>query len=197
MDGVALGDDDERVEPAQARSGAEMPSTNPSDWQAVDEFTTEGPLRALETASAGAGLLAERFQSVEGWRALLLPVGPLAQGKVPGVTVTGMEADATVVAFLDPASGPGAVGLLAALGARSQAPRVALPDQADPIGLVREAGSVTVAAGAGPPATYLLFAAAPSPEVLRRPEGAPELGEGVDVLDERAKWFQGREGGRA
>lgn len=175
-----------------------MPSTNPSDWRAVDELTTEGPLGALETASASAGLPAERFQSVEGWRALLLPVGPLAQGKVPGVTVSGMEADATVVAFLDPASGPGAVGLLAALGARSPAPRVALPDQADPIGLVRVAGSVTVVAGAGPPATYRLFApAAPSPDVLRRPEGAPELGEGVDVLDERAKWFQGREGGHA
>ena len=99
------------------------------------------------------------------------------------------------MAFLDPASGPGAASLLVALGERAQALRVALPDQADPTGLVSEAGSVTVAAGTDPPATYRLFApAGPDPKVLQRPAGAPELGESVDVLDERGKWFQGREG---
>jgi hypothetical protein len=175
-----------------------MPSTNPSDWQAVDEFATGGPLRALEDAIAGAGLPGERFQSDEGERALLVSVGPLAQGKVPGIAVTGAAAEAAAVAFLAPASGLSAVGLLAALGDRAQALRVALPDQADPAGLVGEAGSVTVAAGADPPVTYRLFATAgPDPKVLQRPVGAPELGESVDVLDERGKWFQRREGGPA
>jgi hypothetical protein len=172
--------------------------TNPSDWQAVDEFATEGPLRALETVIAGAGLAGERFESDEGGQALLLPVGPLAEGRVSGVAVTGAPAETAAVAFLDPASGPSAVDLLAALGDRAGALRVALPDQAETAGLVREAGSVTVSAGADEPATYRLFApAGPDPKVLQRPVGAPELGESVDTLDQRAKWFQRREGGRA
>jgi hypothetical protein len=174
-----------------------MPSTNPSDWQVVDEFATGGPLRALEEVLADAGLPGERFRSREGGRALLVPVAPLAQGKVPGIAVTGAPAEAAAVAFLDPASGLSAAGLLAALGDRARELRVALPDQADPTGLVGDAGSVTVAAGADPPVTYRLFATAgPDPKVLRRPAGAPELGESVDVLDERGKWFQRREGGR-
>lgn len=175
-----------------------MPSTNPSDWQAVDEFATEGSLRTIEAAIAGAGVAAERFQSGEGERALLLPAGPLAQGKVPGIAVTGAPAQAEAVAFLDPASGASAVGLLAALGERAPALRVALPDEADPAGLVGEAGSVSVATGAGAPVAYRLFAgAAPDATVLRRPSNAPELGEGVDVLDQRGDWFQRRQGGRA
>jgi hypothetical protein len=175
-----------------------MPSTNPSDWHAVDEFATAGPLRALEAAIAGAGLSGERFQSAEGGRALLLPIGPLAQGKVPGVAVTGALAGAAAVAFLDPASGPSAVSLLVALGERARTLRVALLDQPDASGLVPEAASVTVAAGADAPATYRLFTAAgPGPKVLRRPTGAPKIGEDVDVLDQRSEWFQSREGGRA
>jgi hypothetical protein len=175
-----------------------MPSTNPSEWQAVDEFATGGLLRTLETTIAGADLPGERFQSDEGGRALLVPIGPLAQGKVPGIAVTGSPAEAAAVAFLDPASGPSAVSLLAALGDRAQALRVALPDQADPTGLVGEVGSVTVSAGMDEPATYRLFApAGPDPKVLQRPVGAPELGESVDTLDQRAKWFQRREGGHA
>jgi len=175
-----------------------MPSMNPSDWQAVDEFGTEGPLRALEAAVARAGVAGERFQSGEGGRALLLPAAPLAQGKVPGIAVTDPPAEAEAVAFLDPASGAGAVGLLAALGDRAAALRVALPDEADPAGLVGEAGSVSVATGAGAPVRYRLFAGAgPGARVLRRPSDAPQLGEGVDVLDQRGDWFQRREGGRA
>jgi hypothetical protein len=173
-----------------------MRSTNPSDWQAVDEFATGGPLRALETAAAGAGLPGERFESAEGGRALLLPVEPLAHGELPGVAVAGAPAGAAAVAFLDPASGPNAAGLLVAMGGRAPTVRVALPEQADPAGLVPEAGSVTVAAGGGPPATYRLFAAAgPGPEVLQRPADAPKIGEDVDVLDQRSKWFRSREGG--
>jgi hypothetical protein len=173
-----------------------MPSTNPSDWQTVDEFAPEGPL-ALETAIAAAGLPVERFQSGEGGRALLLPAGPLAQGKVPGIAVTGTLAEAAAVVFLDPASGSSAVGLLAALGERARTVRVALPDQADATGLVPEAASVNVAVGADPPATYRLFVApGPDPKVLRRPTGMPKIGEDVDVLDQRSKWFRSREGDR-
>jgi hypothetical protein len=170
-----------------------MPTT-PSGWQAVDEFAAEGPLRALEAAAAG--LPVERFQSDEGGRVLLLQAGPLARGDVPGVAVTGALDEAATVAFLDPASGPNAVGLLAALGDRARALWVALPDQADPSGLVREPGSVTVTAGEDAPATYRLFTAGPGPKVLRQPAGAPKIGEDADVLDQRAKWFQAREGGR-
>jgi hypothetical protein len=175
-----------------------MPSTNPSDWQVVDEFAAEGSLRAIEAAIASAGIAGERFQSGEGGRALLLAVGPLAQGKVPGIAVNGAASGAEVVAFLDPASGASAVGLLAALGDRGSGLRVALPEEADPAGLVAEAGSVSVATGAGTPVRYRLFTGAgPDPKVLRRPSSAPELGEGVDVLDQRGDWFQRREGGRA
>jgi hypothetical protein len=177
--------------------GVDMPSTKPSDWQAVDEFAAEGPLRALEAAVAGAGVAGERFQSGEGGRALLLPARPLDQGKVPGIAVTGAASGAEALVFLDPASGAGAVGLLAALGDRASALRVALPDDADPAGLVGEAGSVSVATGAGAPVRYRLFAAGPDAKVLRRPSGAPKLGEGDDVLDQRGDWFQRREGGRA
>jgi hypothetical protein len=172
-----------------------MPSTNPSDWKAVDEFATGGPLRALETAAAGAGLPGERFESAEGGRALLLPVEPLAHGELPGVAVAGAPAGAAAVAFLDPASGPNATGLLVAMGGRAPTVRVALPDQADATGLAPEAGSVIVAAGGDPPTTYRLFAAGPSPEVLRRPADAPKIGEDVDVLDQRSEWFRRREGG--
>jgi hypothetical protein len=175
-----------------------MPSTNPSDWQAVDEFATEGSLVALEAAIASAGVAGERFQSGEGERALLLPARPLAQGRVPGIAVTDAPARTEAVAFLDPASGASAVGPLAALGDRAPALRVALPDEADPAGLVAEAGSVSVATAPGAPVLYRLFAGAgPDPKVLRRPSNAPELGEGVDVLDQRGDWFQRREGGRA
>jgi hypothetical protein len=167
-------------------------------WQAVDEFAAEGPLRALEAAVASAGVAGERFQSGEGGRALLLPARPLAQGKVPGIAVTGAAPGVEAVAFLDPASGASAAGLLAAMGDRAPALRVALPDEADPAGLVGEAGSVRVATGAGAPVSYRLFAAAgPDATILRRPSSAPELGEGVDVLDQRGDWFQRREGGRA
>jgi hypothetical protein len=173
--------------------------TNPSDWQAVDEFATGGPLRALEAAAAGAGLSGERFESAEGGRALVLPVEPLAQGRIPGVAVTGAPVEAAAVAFLDPATGSTAVGLLAALGERARTLRVALPpDQVDAAGLVPEAASVTIAVGADAPATNRLFAVArPDPRVLRRPTEVPKIGEDVDVLDQRSKWFQGREGGRA
>jgi hypothetical protein len=171
--------------------------TNPADWQAVDEFATGGPLRALETAVAVAGLPGERFESAEGGRALVVPVEPLAQGRIPGIAVTGAPAEADAVAFLDPASGPTAVGLLVAVGERARTLRVALPEQADATGLVPEAASVTVAPGPDAPATYRLFAAAgPGPKALRRPTGAPKIGEDVDVLDQRSKWFQSREGGR-
>ena len=175
-----------------------MPSTNPSDWQAVDGFATENSLQTIESAIARAGVAAERFQSGEGERALLVPAGPLAQGKIPGIAVTDVPAQAEAVAFLDPVSGASAVGLLAALAGRAPALRVALPEEADPAGLVGEAGSVRVATGVGAPVTYRLFAGAgPDPKVLRRPSNAPELGEGVDVLDQRGDWFQRREGGRA
>jgi hypothetical protein len=171
--------------------------TNPYDWQAVDEFATGGPLWALEAAVAGAGLPGERFQSAEGGRALVLPLEPLAQGKIPGIAITGAPVEAAAVAFVDPASGPSAVGLLAALGERGRTVRVALPDQADATGLVPEAASVTVAVGADAPAAYRLFVApGPDPKVLRRPTGMPKIGEDVDVLDQRSKWFRSREGDR-
>ncbi|MGH9252569.1 MAG: hypothetical protein ACRD0W_24080 [Acidimicrobiales bacterium] len=54
---------------------------------------------------------------------------------------------------------------------------------------------MTIAARSGPPGEYELFRA-DDPGTLRpRRTGVSKLGEGADVLEERSKWFQGREGG--
>jgi hypothetical protein len=168
---------------------------NPLGWKAVDSFGTGGPLHRVQTAIANADLANDRFQSDAGGHALLLPVEPLAEGKVPGIAITGAPAEAAEVLFLDPPDGTSALSLLAALGDRARSVRVALPSKADPTGLIPEAGRVTVAVGSGSPVAYQLFRAA-DPTTLdpQRPAGAPRLGEGDDVLEQRSKWFQAREG---
>lgn len=168
---------------------------SPAGWRAVDSFATGGRLQGLEAAVADAGLSGERFQSEAGGRALLLPVGPLSGGRVPGIAVTGAPPEATEVLFLDPADAAGALDLLAGLGGRARGVRVALPGEAGPGGLVPEAGRVLVTAGAEPPQAYRL-ARPTDPARLdpMRPADSPRLGEGADVLDQRSKWFRSREG---
>jgi hypothetical protein len=168
---------------------------SPAGWRAVDSFASGGLFQGLEVAVADAGLPGERFQSDAGECALLLPVGPLAEGRVPGIAITGAPPEATEVLFLDPADAAGALDLLAALGGRARGVRVALPGEAGPGGLVPEAGRVVVTAEAEPPQAYRL-ARATDPARLdpMRPADAPRLGEDADVLDQRSKWFRSREG---
>jgi hypothetical protein len=168
---------------------------NQSGWQAVASFTPGGPLHTLDTAVADAGVPSERFQSDAAGRALLLPIGPLAAGTIPGIAVAGAPPEVTEVLLLDPADGPSARSLLAALGERARLVAVALPHDADPTGLLPEAGGVTVAAGSGSPVAYGLFRAAdPRTLDLQGTAGEPKLGEDADVLEQRSKWFQAREG---
>jgi hypothetical protein len=168
---------------------------NPSSsWQAVGSFAAGGPLEALAMAVADVAP-AERFESGAGRRALLLPLRALAEGKVAGIAVTGAPAEAAEVLFLDPADGARARSLLAALGGRGRSVRVALPSEADTTGLIPEPGKVTIAAGAASPVAYRLFRPADRGELdLKRPPDVPKLGESDDVLEQRSKWFQAREG---
>ena len=168
---------------------------NPRGWQVVDSFTTGSALHTLETTIADAGLRSERVEADDGGRALVAPVRPLAEGKAPGIAVTDAPVGAVEVLFLDPANGASALSLLAALGDRARQVRVALPVTADATGLIPEAGRVMIAVGAESPDTCQLFRAADRRTLEpNRPVGAPKLGEEADVLEQRSKWFQTREG---
>jgi hypothetical protein len=163
-------------------------------WQAVGSFAAGGPLEALAMAVSDVAP-AERFECGADRRALLLPLRAFAEGKVAGVAVTGAQAGAAEMLFLDPADGAGARSLLAALGGRVRSVRVALPSEADTTGLIPEPGKVTVAAGTASPVAYRLFRPADRGELdLNRPADVPRFGESDDVLEQRSKWFQAREG---
>jgi hypothetical protein len=163
-------------------------------WQAVDSFTDSGRLSDLERSTSVAGVSCQRFQSGGGGRALLLPRKQLEEGKVPGITVIGAPAETAELLFLDPANGTDAVSLLGALGERGRAVRVALPPESDPTGLIPDPGRITLAAGPEPVVFDLFRSADPGTLKLQRQAGVPKLGEDADVLEQRSKWFQAREG---
>jgi hypothetical protein len=165
-----------------------------SNWRTVDSLPTGSLMHTLEAAIADLDLTGERFESDGGEHALLLPLTPLVEGDVPGVVVENAPSEAEVL-FVDPATAASALSLLAMLGRRAQTVRVALPRASDATGLLPDAGRVTVTAGSEPPAAYDLFRADDRGTLRSRRTGMPKLGEGADVLEERSKWFQGREGG--
>jgi len=168
---------------------------NQPNWQAVNSLPSGGLMHTLETAIADLDLASERFESDGGEHALLLPLRPFAEGEVPGIVVSDAPAEAAEVLFLDPAEAAGALGLLAMLGRRARTVRVALPREAGATGLVPDAGRVTIAAGSGSAAAYELFRADDRGTLDLRPSaGMSKLGEGADVLDQRSKWFEAREG---
>jgi hypothetical protein len=119
----------------------------------------------------------------------------MADGEIPGVVVEDASAEAAEVLFVDPATAASALSLLAMLGRRADIVRVALPNESLATGLIPDTGRVTVTAGSGPPAAYELFRSDDRGTLRSRRTGMPKLGEGADVLEERSKWFQGREGG--
>ena len=167
---------------------------NQPRWQPVHSFTNSGPLSDLERSTSVAGVSCQRFESGGGGRALLLPGKQLAAGKVPGITVTGAPAEAAELLFLDPANGTDAISLLATLGERGRRVRVALPPESDPNGLIPDPGRITLAVGSEPVVFDVFRNADPSTLKLRRPANLPKLGEDADVLEQRSKWFQAREG---
>jgi hypothetical protein len=168
---------------------------NQPNWRVVNSLPTGGLMHTLETAIADFDLASERFESDGGEHALLLPLKPIADGEIPGVVVEDASAEAAEVLFVDPATAASALSLLTMLGRRADIVRVALPNESLATGLIPDTGRVTVTAGSGPPAAYELFRSDDRGTLRSRRTGMPKLGEGADVLEERSKWFQGREGG--
>jgi hypothetical protein len=167
---------------------------NQPRWQPVDSFTNSGRLSDLERSASVAGVSCQRFESSDGGRALLLSGKQLAAGKVPGITVAGGPAETAELLLLDPANGTEAVSLLGTLGERGRDVRVALPDGSDPNGLIPDPGRITLSVGSQPVVFDVFRSADPGTLKLRRPANLPKLGEDADVLDQRSKWFQAREG---
>jgi len=167
---------------------------NQPRWQAVDSFTESGRLSDLERSASVAGVSCQRFHSGGGGRALLLPGKQLAAGKVPGITVLGAPAETAELLFLDPANGMDAVSLLSALGERGRTVRVALPPESDPTDLIPGPGRITLDVGSESEVFDLFRSPDPGTLKLKRQADAPRLGEDSDVLEQRSKWFQAREG---
>jgi hypothetical protein len=175
-----------------------MPSVmNEPKWQAVNSLPTGGGLmHALEMAITDVDVAAERFESDGGGYAILLPLRPCAEGEVPAIVVSDAPAEVAELLFLDPGEASGALSLLASRGRGARSVRVALPRDADTTGLIRDAGRVTVATGLGSPTAYELFRVDDRATLnLRGSASGSKLGEDADVLEQRSKWFQAREGG--
>jgi hypothetical protein len=170
--------------------------TQQVDWRVVDSLPDAGYLGGVDLAAAPAGLVRERFESGTGGRALLLPVGALVGGEVPGVVVVGCPEDVSHVLLLDPPGATAALGLLAFLGRRARTIRVALPSETSAAGLIAEAGRVRIRVGSWPPEEYGLFGVEDRASLdPRRAAGDWRVGEATDGLRRRSEWFQGREGG--
>jgi hypothetical protein len=165
------------------------------NWRTVDSLPTGSLMHTLDAAIADLDLTGERFESDGGEHALLLPLIPLVEGDAPGVVVENAPSEAAEVLFVDPATAASALSLLAMLGRRAETVRVALRSASDTTGLLPDAGRVTVTAGSESPVSYDLFRADDRGTLRSRRTDTPKLGEGADVLEERSKWFQGREGG--
>ncbi len=168
---------------------------NHERWQAVHSFAMAGPFPALDIALYEADPAIERFESDAGGRALLVPVIGLASGKAARMSIRDVPSEISEILFVDPQHGDSAVALLVALGDRAGSIRVALPDHADPNGLIPDDGAVTFVSASSGPVTCRLFRAAERQfSGLEPPAELPKLGEAEDVLERRAKWFGGREG---
>jgi hypothetical protein len=73
--------------------------------------------------------------------------------------------------------------------------RVALPRGADPGGLTPESGRVIFSGGSDSSVVYDLFRSVdPGTLKLKGQRDLSKLGEDSDVLEQRSKWFQAREG---
>jgi hypothetical protein len=139
----------------------------------------------------------QRFRSDVGGRALLVPVGSILAGAGSGVALVGGLHGAGEVLFVDPPSGDGARSVLAGLGDRARSVRVALPQGVDAAGLIPEGSRVSVTMGPGSAVVHDLFRLTDGSEAdvdRERLADAPRVAESEDVVDQRSKWFQDREG---
>ena len=163
-------------------------------WKSVEYFSVSAPakdpLAAVEALVPGA---AQRYAADDGSRAILVPFESLASALVSS---PGVPASAQVV-FVDP---PAASTVLSAL-AEEVLPLsvwIALPEGAGGPGLVEQPGRLSLDAldaGTSKATAYVFFRPADSRrESSHRLAAAPKIGESADVLDERSKWFEAREG---
>lgn len=153
-------------------------------------------LGAVEAATGAV----QRFRSDVDGRALLVPVRSILAGEVSGVALAGRLHGVAEVLFVDPATGDNARSFLSGLGERARSVRVALPQEADAAGLVPEGSRVSVTVGSGPAVEHELYRLPDGSETDADREGlaaAPRVAESEDVVDQRSKWFQAREGGEA
>jgi hypothetical protein len=170
-------------------------------WQKVDAVASGTALHQLSIAAAAADIACQPFRSAAGAWALLVPIGPLVDGAIPGIAVRNAPS-VTDVLFVDPAGGSRPADLLEVLGEGDGQVLVALPDDTDAPGLAPQQGRITVTVGDGAPTVYRLHRAGHRAELdversgqrITPADDPRALGESEDVLGRRAKWFQTRHG---
>lgn len=167
--------------------------TSPS-WEPVDAFgawaSRSEPLQRLDSAIASAALDCRRFESTAGERAILLPVSSVTERPEGPISLVDLSDDVTGLLFVDPPSAVTATGLVGMLGEGAASIRVALIEEADPAGLAADTGGVIVTAEPGSTIVYRLYHLDVG-DSRQLPPG-PRQGEGVDVIDQRSKWFTAR-----
>jgi hypothetical protein len=164
-------------------------------WEVVDAFGVGvSEHDVLGTVEATVGDV-QRFRSDVDGRAVLVPVGSILAGAASGVALTGRLQGGVEVLFVDPATGDNARSLLVALGDRARSVRAALPKGTDVAGLVPEGSQVSVTVRSRPAVLHVLFRLADgSGADWDRLAAGPRVAESEDVVDQRSKWFEAREG---
>ncbi len=166
-------------------------------WHEIDAPVTEGALHAVAEALAAGGIPGRYLESDAGELALLVPARALTTSG--DIRLADPQPEGL---FVDPPTGTAAASALAELDDPGRPVRVALPEDADPTGLVADAGSVTIGSAgsgsAGSGGRYRLYRVdrqTPDPQTpdWGTPPQSARLGEQEGSLDARERWFRARE----